>query len=120
MREVAMADEIDPRLQKLVGEFGAEIGLPNLTIDGEGFCSLTFDGKVTVNLQLSESKDQIVLFAELGVVPTEDRAETYEALLKANFFWQATHGATLSLEGDEPTVVIAANVDWTTISANTL
>lgn len=111
-----MSVDINPRLKELIGDFGTEIGLTELTLDEDGFCSLTFDGKVTANLQLTVGGDTLLLFAELGLA----NAEIYESLLRANHFWQTTQGATLSLTGDEPRVVISAQIPWNAMTGASL
>jgi len=111
-----MSVDINPRLKDLIRNFGAEIGIADLALDEDGFCSLTFDGKVTANLQLAQGGDTLVLFADLGPAS----AELYESLLRANFFWQATQGATLSVTGDEPRAVIAVQLSWGVMTATAL
>jgi hypothetical protein len=116
-----MAIELDSRLQVLVEEALGEFGLTNLGLDDDGFRSVTFGERVTVNLQVIGGGERLALFSPLGSLPEEDRESTLETMLRANHFWMATHGATLSLGDGEPAeAVLAAELAWSTITAASL
>lgn len=102
---------IEPALAALVAELGGQIGLPSLALDASGACALAFDGKPQVNFQYRPERDALWLFADLGAPAAG--ADIYEVLLRGNYFWRSTLGATLSLSGDEPAhVILTLPVAW--------
>jgi hypothetical protein len=102
--------DIDPRLVLLLKEFGASIGLTDVAFNDDGYCGLTFDGAVTVNLQAAHAAPRVRLYALAGDVDESRRAEVFEAMLRANLFGAGTSGAALSLEGDPPRAVLEREV----------
>ncbi|MBT9292936.1 type III secretion system chaperone [Prosthecodimorpha staleyi] len=102
---------IDPALSNLITELGARMGLPNLALDADLTCALGFDRRSVVNIQYRPDRDALWFFADLGVPAAGEAA--YEDLLRGNFFWRSTLGATLSLSGDQPPhVILALSVAW--------
>lgn len=92
-------------------EFGAAIGIADLAFDEDGAAALSFDGLPAVQFQYRPDRDTLWLFADLGE-PAAGPA-IYEVLLKGNFFWTSTRGATLGLSDEEPGhVVLAQAVPW--------
>ncbi len=107
---------IDPALQALIGELGQQMGLGDLSLDEQGFCALRFDEKLVINLQYWADDEQLLLFADLG--PSAIGVQLYSNLLRANLFWRATLGATLSLsEDDPPHVILALQQPWQPLDA---
>jgi Tir chaperone protein (CesT) family len=80
----------------LMRALGAEVGIPELTLDEAHCCALAFDS-VVVNFELDESSEQLFLYASLGPMPAAG-SKVYEQLLEGNLLWQDTGGATLSLD----------------------
>lgn len=102
---------IEPALAALVSELGGRIGLPSLALDETGACALAFDGRAQVNFQYRPEREALWLFADLGAPAAGP--DVYEALLRGNYFWKSTLGATLSLSGDEPAhVILTLPVAW--------
>jgi hypothetical protein len=85
-------------LHDLLRQFGAQIGLPDLAADEQGFCSLKIGDVVTLSIQYEPEGDDIAIFARLGVIQPEAREDACLLMLSANFMWVETRGATLSLE----------------------
>lgn len=111
-----MAAAVDPRLQDLIGAFGRTLGMPALALDADGFCRLTFDGTLEVNFQADEG-GRLMLYSPVGAVAEGRRDEVFEAMLRANLFWQGTRGGTLSVEGDPPRAVLVVLCDWQSLAA---
>ena len=55
-------------------------------------------GSVNIMISNVEERGEILLYADLGIVPPEGREDFYRTLLEANNLFQGTAGATLSLE----------------------
>ncbi len=108
---------VETAAQTLLNEFAGLIGLPTLDFNPEGFCTIGIDQNIIIDIQYAEERDDLILFSDLGIPASG--AEIYETLLKANLFWRATLGATLSLSQDEtPHVVLALAVRWKELDAN--
>jgi hypothetical protein len=90
-------------VNQVLGEFGKQIGLDDLRLDDNGYAALAFD--VVVNLEYDEEPERLLMSAYLGE-PQGERLKTYELLLDANFCWQGTAGATLSLERETGGIVL--------------
>lgn len=96
---------------QLLAEFGSQIGVADLAFNEEGACALSFDELPPVNMQYKSALQEIWLYADLGV-PAGGPA-IYETLLRGNYFWDSTLGATISLSGDDtPHVILARPVAW--------
>jgi Tir chaperone protein (CesT) family len=91
-------------VNKVLGEFGKQIGLDDLRLDDNGYAALAFDD-VVVNLEFDADLERLLMSAYLGE-PQGDRLKTYELLLDANFCWQGTAGGTLSLERETGGIVL--------------
>lgn len=103
--------DIDATLQTLLNDLGQHMGLSELTLDEEGFTALRFDADLVINLQYVVDSEALLLYADLG--PAASGAALYPTLLRANLFWRATLGATLSLSGTEPPhVILAQEFPW--------
>lgn len=93
-------------VQVLLKQFGNTIGLADLALDEEGFCSLTFDDQIVLNLQYDQRTENIVIFAELGKIKDEGALKVYARLLEANIFWKETGGGTLCVEPKTMTAIL--------------
>lgn len=90
--------------EKLISDFGKSIGIEGLAFDEFGCCMLVFDDDIIVNIAHEKANQRILFFAYIGSV---DAAVTpYKTLLKANFYWRGTGGATLSLDQDDGAICL--------------
>jgi hypothetical protein len=88
-------DELD----RLIADMGPALDL--LAIEGESnetFWRLAVDEDVLVYAELDAPRDALVLYAEIGAPPAQDRLGFYELAMKYHFAWDAFEGARLSLE----------------------
>lgn len=93
-------------VQLLLKQFGNTIALPDLALDEEGFCSLTFDDKIVLNIQYDHRTENIVIFTEIGKIKDEQSLKVYARLLEANMFWKDTGGGTLCVEPKTKTTML--------------
>lgn len=84
---------------ELLTAFGQEIGIPELTFDANGTCSLIFDDMV-VNIEKNTEGEKIFLYSTVGTIPTTEKETFYKMLLESNAFFKGTGGGTLAV--DEP------------------
>lgn len=84
-------DDVESALKDLSASSGFDISL-----DENGACTLELSDGRPVVLQLRSNIDELDFVALLGEVPGDVRADVFESLLSANYYWQKTMGATLS------------------------
>lgn len=97
------------RAASVIAELAELIGLPGLALDEQGYCCLTFDQSIVVNVEHDPDSGDLLLYSWLGR-PGRDREAVLADLLEANFFWQGTGGGTLSLERATGGVVLLDRV----------
>ena len=90
--------------ETLISDFGRSIGIEGLVFDQFGCCMLAFDDDIIVNIAHEKANQRILLFAYVGSVDAS--ADPYKTLLKANFYWRGTGGATLSLDQDDGAICL--------------
>lgn len=93
----------------LLNAFGITIGLDGLSLDDQGYCCLRFDDLDT-HLQYDQESDHLVVFARLGKLEEEAKADGCAWMMAANLFWAGTNGATLALQPSVNLVFIQAKV----------
>ena len=94
-------DDLRENVNAVLSRFGDGIGLQRLGLDENNNCLLSIDDSITVNIQLDDDGDKLILFTDLGRLSEANRLEICEALLEANLFWGGTDGATVGLERSE-------------------
>lgn len=62
-----------------------------------GLCGIEIDG---IPVILQDCGDLVLLRAELGVLPEENREMLLTAILEANYLYQGTGGCTLAIDAD--------------------
>lgn len=102
---------MDTPVARLLRDFAASSGLTGLELNAESRAALRFDEKITVNFQQSGAGNELILYTDLGEIPSERHALMLEAMLRGNLFWQGTRGATLALQGDPGQAVLMLEVD---------
>ena len=84
--------------------FSEFIGAPLLSLNKQGVCAFSYQGKWQVVLELPET--QLYFYAPLIEVPSEGRLAMYEHVLKLNAYCVKTHGATLALDPDGQRILL--------------
>ncbi len=83
---------IDQILQKL----GSETGLGNLKLDAIGTCTLRFEGKHVIVIELPVESKYLYIYTMLFKLPDAGREPIYARLLEANLFGKDTGQAFFS------------------------
>lgn len=91
----------------LLHDIGQSLELPTLALDENDHCVLLFDDKVVLNMELDIEKELLIIYSYLGEVPFEGRETIFETLLESNLFWKDTQGATIGIDKQTQTVVLA-------------
>ena len=93
---------------ELLAALGRRLGIAELGFDEKaGTCALAFDGRVTVHLAVDERAVGLVMFAVLGEFSPAQRPDLGAALLRGNYMWRVTEGATLSLDPEQDAALLA-------------
>ncbi len=87
----------DSVLHSLIKEFGAAVGLEDMTFDDQQRCNLMFDD-VPVSLEMSGGEGSLYIYSVLAPEPAENANALYAELLRANYAFAQTAGATLALD----------------------
>jgi hypothetical protein len=66
-----------------------------------------FDDKFVLNIELDIEKELLIIYSYIGEVPFEGREIIFETLLESNLFWKGTQGATIGIDRQTQTVVLA-------------
>ncbi|NJN48094.1 MAG: type III secretion system chaperone [Candidatus Competibacteraceae bacterium] len=97
-------------MQHLTDELGDAIGLPDLALDEKDFVCIVSEDGVVLNLDYFEDEDTLVMYTTVGEIPDDKRLKLYQEMLRANFFWETTAGATLCLDPEIDLALLMANV----------
>lgn len=83
-------------INQLLNRLGQEIGLSDLALDEMHLCTLRFDNKDIVVVEVPPHAKQVYLYSMLFTIPKNDKADFYERLLEANLFGKETGMASFS------------------------
>ena len=89
---------------EILKAFGADLGL-ELEMDDSGSCTFSAD-RFTITLTVLQEFESIALTADLGDPPAEKLENLYRLMLESNYLFNATSGATLSVNGENGHIVL--------------
>lgn len=92
--------------EALLREFSEHVGTEELQCSEEGVCTIYAENDLLLNLFVNPNDGQLILWIPLPELPVGERTNTMAALLRANLFWQQTHGATISMLPDAEILVL--------------
>lgn len=90
-----------------IANYGKEIGLPDLKLNEDGICSLSFDEKFNVDIVFRKEQEQVIFAAPIGDIPVEGQENFFKQLLISNAFGIENAGAILGIEEEENRVVLS-------------
>jgi len=94
-------DQAVAKLNGMLGAMGKELELPDLKLDGDGNCPLSFGEAFMLRCGLDASGTMVTLYACVGEISEDDEA-LLERLLVGNYFWKETAGARIGLDPEAP------------------
>ncbi len=86
--------------EDFVSKLEEKLGLRPLAFSSEGVISFTFNEKFTAHIEKSSDGKLLMVYAEIGELPKEDREACLLALLEANLFGQKTQGSSFGIDSD--------------------
>ena len=72
------------RFKELLTELAGVLGVDALPLSDSDTCTLVIDNNLPVNLAIDAQGLDLTLFAPLGIIPEQRRAELFSQLLRAN------------------------------------
>ncbi len=106
--------------KELIEGLGEKMGvMGEIEIDDEGRSLLEFDGMGVV-LQGVDEVNKLTLLSPVGLPPPEDPARLYKTLLEANYLFEGTGGATLSINPDGGGVMLVKCLDTRALTVEDL
>ncbi|CAM2009961.1 type III secretion system chaperone [Acanthopleuribacter pedis] len=87
------------RIFDLINQFNKEYGLPNHDFAASPYVEFALGEEMSITLSYDDASDQLIAFSEVEQLNDHPSPNVLKKLLCANWFWQETAGATLSLEG---------------------
>lgn len=98
-------------MHHLIKELGQELGLPDMEMDDKDFVCIFAEDGVVLNLDYYEDEDVLVLYTTVGEINNENnRLRIYEEMLRGNFVWESTAGATLCIDPSAKLALMMTNV----------
>ncbi|WP_168735324.1 type III secretion system chaperone [Pseudothauera rhizosphaerae] len=94
------------RCARLLEALGRRFGIEGLAFDERGLCALAFDRRMTVYLAADTRLGGMVLFATLGEFEPAERPDLLLAMLRGNFMWRVTEGATLAVDPEKDVALL--------------
>ena len=94
----------------IIRDFGATFGNSELMLDEDDFVCFTTAGGVLINIDYFEDSESLVLYTTIGEIFDATRLSVYDELLKANFFWELSGGATLSVNPAGTHALLTASI----------
>lgn len=106
--------------KELISEFAEKLGIAGgVEFDDEDRCLIEFDGMGVV-IQGVDAVGAVVLLSPIGMPPPEDPAQLYKSLLEANYLFQGTSGATLSVNPDGGGINLCRQLDARALDVESL
>ncbi len=72
--------------------------MPTRNADGSQGLLMIVNQKLQITMTEVSEKNMVMTKCQLGVLPSQNREELLRELLAANFMYNGTHGATLSID----------------------
>ena len=98
--------DVKEQIQAMLDEISSAEGTPRFDLSEDDGCTVPFGDGMMVRVQLRPQIPELDFTVPLGSVPEEKRADVYGALLASNFYWTATHGATLAMEPETEQILL--------------
>lgn len=93
-------------LQTLLQRIGRTVGIPDLSLDDDGYCQLRIDGALDIAIEFIEDGELAVFTARCGAIGGHNRTAVLQQIADANFYWVGAGGGTLSTNSREGMVYL--------------
>ena len=86
---------------------GTEAGIANLALNDNNLCAFQYGNDLEFIIELPPDSPILYMYSPMGSVPSENKEQLFERLLKANFFCLETHGATFSIDERSNRIILS-------------
>lgn len=93
-------------IQALFAELGQQLGMAELALDDNNHCILNIDEGSDIHLEYLESEDLLLMVTALPPALEKHQAKIFETLLKGNYLWQDSYGATLAIHPETDAIIL--------------
>ena len=100
-------------MDRLIRDFGNSYDLADLELDDRGYVCIVSEDGVVLNIDYFEEDEALVFYTTVGEIEDGHRLTLYEEMLKANFFWENTAGATLCIDPNATLALLTASITVT-------
>ncbi len=104
---------------RLVADFGAHIGVPDLRLDETGQACITLEDGLVVSLLHQGMRPSLMVAAPMPPEATDNEA-VLRSLLKANMSWPQTNGGTFALAQDSAIPMLMCLIPLPSLDVQTL
>lgn len=95
------------QIQLLIEELGpATDEVMEVQQEGESAWTVFFDEETGIGLDFIEDQNKLVFSMDLGILPEERKASSYEFILIYNFNWVQSGGIKMGLDASEGNIVM--------------
>ena len=95
------------KIPNFIRQYGKEVGLPSLSLNDKNICSLTFDGKIRIEIILNEKRSLCSFVSPICSIPNKNKETFYKKLLIANSFGIENGGAVLSIDKKINSIILS-------------
>ena len=74
------------KLNELLAELGATLGIEGVELDDNGLCCLRIDSEILIYVEEVTERHAAILYSPVGVLPEEKKEALFERLLGAQLF----------------------------------
>ena len=95
------------KIPNFIRQYGKEVGLPSLSLNDKNICSLTFDGKINIEIIYNEKRSLCSFVSPICSIPNKNKETFYKKLLIANSFGIENGGAVLSIDKKINSIILS-------------
>ena len=107
-------------INALFSELGSQLGMDQLALDENDHCVLRIDEGSDIHLEYLEESGLLLMVSALPGIEAEYKAAVYEIMLKGNYLWQDTYGATLAIHPETNAVIVEHKMNVANIAPGSL
>ncbi|MBV8187597.1 MAG: type III secretion system chaperone [Alphaproteobacteria bacterium] len=94
----------------LVSRYGHAIGLPELTLDEDGYCGLSLGEGKALHLQYAPEDEALLVYAKAGSFDQDTAVEAMIAICMANVPWIGSPGVAVGAMPESGDVFVSCRV----------
>ena len=97
-------------VEHLLKEFGARIGLPQMELNADRVCRVSFDEHMVVDLEAPEGDELLNVIGTVGTLPADASAELLTELLEGNIPTSDPHVPWTAIDMDSREILLCISL----------